>query len=103
MDSATQPMQFLQYRTPKLNHPEDVRRMRAVLAAAGYMAFEIDLERLWDEFSQANSFRGKWHDLPTDDAELLAVLLVGFGVNEPKYPSDIEVPTVSYPAHWPLV
>lgn len=54
----TRPMQFLQYRTPKLDNAEDVRRMRAVLANAGFMAFELDLERLWDEFSQENNFRG---------------------------------------------
>lgn len=103
MDNATRPMQFLQYHTPKLIYPEDVRRMRAVLAGAGYMAFELDLERLWDEFSQANSFRGKWQALPENDADLLAVLLIGFGVNEPIYPADIDAPTINYPGHWPLV
>jgi hypothetical protein len=97
------PMQFLQYHTAKLNYPEDVLRMRAVLAGAGYMAFEIDLERLWDEFSQASCMRGKWQTLPPDDAELLAVLLVGFGVNEPVYPAGIDAPTINYPGHWPLV
>lgn len=77
--------------------------MRAVLAGGGYMAFELDLERLWDEFSQANCIRGKWQALPADDAELLEILLVGFGVNEPKYPADIDTPSINYPGHWPLV
>jgi len=101
MDNATQPMQFLQYKWPKLIYPEDVRRMRSVLAAAGYMAFELDLERLWDEFSQANSFRGKWQQLPEDDAVLLRILLAGFGVIEKWYPDDDDADHDNYPSHWP--
>ncbi|MBJ2286695.1 MULTISPECIES: hypothetical protein [Pseudomonas] len=101
MDNSSQRMQFLQYHSVKLTYPEDVRRMRAVLTGAGYMAFDIDLERLWDEFSHANNHRGKWRELPEDDIVLLRILLTGFGVIEQWFPDDHDAPHDCYPSHWP--
>ncbi len=88
-------MEYLQYITGNSSDKPSIRRMRAVLANAGYMASENDIERLWADYSDA--IRGKWVAPPSDEAELLKILLIGFGVEE--LPSD-EDDWQPWPAHW---
>lgn len=49
-------MEYLQYTPAPSARSADVRRMRAALANAGYMASENDIERLWDDYSFARRF-----------------------------------------------
>ena len=87
-------MEYLEYKAAKSDYTPDVRRMRAVLARAGYMASENDIERLWDDFSSARS--SSWFNLPEDDAELLSILLTGFGIQQ--MPDDDF--SFLWPSHW---
>jgi hypothetical protein len=88
-------MEYLEYTSANTSNKPDVRRMRAVLVKAGYMASENDIERLWDDYSSTS--RGKWVTPPSDDAELLQILLVGFGIE--AIPDDAE-DWQPWPAHW---
>jgi hypothetical protein len=69
--------------------------MRAVLAIAGYMASENDIERLWDDYSRAR--HASWETPPNVDAELLSVLLMGFGVEPVPGNDDF---SYLWPSHW---
>ncbi|WP_153785280.1 hypothetical protein [Pseudomonas sp. EMN2] len=91
-------MEYLEYRPAQTQYSADVRRMRATLAKAGYMASENDIERLWDDYSSARRFgKGGWSDLPDDDATLLNILLMGFKVIPIPYDVDDCFPL---PSHW---
>lgn len=86
-------MQFLEYKSHQLGrYAEDVRRMRAILVNAGYMATEIDIYTLWDDYSR--NCLCSWKMLPDDDQQLLTILLCGFGVG----PAPAED---SVPRFWP--
>jgi hypothetical protein len=89
-------MQYLEYKTAESRYKPDVRRMRAVLVSAGYMASENDIELLWDDYSRARS--AGWTSLPSDDAKLLEILLVGLGVG--PMPDDEESFYHAWPSHW---
>lgn len=83
-------MQFLEYKSHRFGrYAEDVRRMRAILVNAGYMATEIDVYTLWDDYSGA--CLASWKNLPDDDQELLKVLLCGFGLG--PAPDEGSIPT----------
>ena len=86
-------VQFLEYKFFNLSGSaaEDVRRMRAILINAGYMATEIDIYTLWDDFSR-HQLCG-WRVLPADE-DILKILLRGFGVG----PDPDEY---SIPHYWP--
>lgn len=90
-------MQYLEYRAAITEYTQDVLRMRSVLFNAGYQASLNDIERLWDDYSRARLLKGGWVTLPSDDAELLAILLVGFRVNEAPF-DDEEFDR--WPSHW---
>jgi hypothetical protein len=89
-------MQYLEYQAAESVYKSDVRRMRAVLVSADYMTSENDLERLWDEYSSAKG--NGWTHLPENDAELLEILLVGFGVG--PMPEDEDDFFRIWPSHW---
>lgn len=87
-------MEYLEYKAAKSDYTPDVRRMRAALASAGYMASENDIERLWDDYS--SSRRSSWIDPPRENAELLKILFVGFGID--AVPDDDD--SYLWPSHW---
>jgi hypothetical protein len=89
-------MQYLEYRVRKSVFKPDFCRMRAVLISAGYLATESDIERLWDDYSSAS---GKgWIATPEQDAELLEILLFGFGVG--SMPVDEVGSFRTWPSYW---
>ncbi|AUZ62170.1 hypothetical protein PRJ_5612 (plasmid) [Pseudomonas sp. XWY-1] len=91
-------MEYLQYTAAPSARSADVRRMRAALANAGYMASENDIERLWDDYSFARRFyKAGWFDLPQDDEQLLEILLAGFKVKPVPYDDD---DSIQWPSHW---
>lgn len=91
-------MEYLQYKAANSHRTPDVRRMRAVLAQAGYMTSENDVEKLWDDYCE-RGYRGKWITPPEDDAELLGLLLIGFGVN-PTPTDEDDGSFYRFPLHW---
>ena len=88
-------MQYLEYKPAVTDYTADVRRMKATLVQAGYMASENDIERLWDDYSRARST--SWEALPSDNAELLTILLTGFGVQTVAMDDEEYL----WPRHWP--
>mgnify|MGYP000082201937 CR=1 FL=1 len=91
-------MEYLRYTPAPSARSADVRRMRAALAKAGYMASENDIERLWDDYSFAIRFsKAGWFDWPQDDEQLLEILLVGFKVKPVPYDDD---DSIQWPSHW---
>ncbi|NWC84254.1 hypothetical protein E6B08_17545 [Pseudomonas putida] len=92
-------MEYLEYKAAESAKTADIRRMRATLVQAGYMASENDVERLWDDYSFAFRMRPSWAALPDDDGELLKILLIGFGVNAVPYDIDSDC-FHSWPSHW---
>ncbi|QUG93121.1 hypothetical protein GR140_30620 (plasmid) [Pseudomonas putida] len=92
-------MEYLEYKTAKSEYAADIRRMRATLVNAGYMASENDVERLWDDYSYAVLMKPKWAELPDDDEELLKILLIGFGVNPVPHDFDSDI-FHAWPSHW---
>lgn len=60
------------------------------------MTSENDIEHLWDDYSRAMDTG--WASIPEDDAKLLEILLVGFGVVPmPEGGEDYFLP---WPSHW---
>jgi len=98
-DMSKQEMKFVQYERATFAFPDDIRRMRAVLAAGGIMAFELDIERVWKDYSsRGEPHSNRWHDLPKNDSVLLTILLAGFGIGAPAFEldDDLKIPPKWY-------
>ncbi|MNJ38478.1 hypothetical protein D3C77_333260 [compost metagenome] len=87
-------MQYLEYKSAVTDYTADVRRMKASLVQAGYMASENDIERLWDDYSRARST--SWEELPSNSADLMLILLTGFGLRSVPMGDDEYL----WPRHW---
>lgn len=88
-------MEYLEYIPAKSRYSVDVRRMRAVLYKAGYMASDNDIERLWDDYSSAMC--AGWIEIPDDESKLLRILLIGFRIESPQCDEESSIPE-----HWKI-
>lgn len=55
-----------------IEYPDDVRRMKATLNAAGYDASDIDIQRAWQ--AESESVCAGWLSIPDEDALLVSEL-----------------------------